>query len=144
MDHRNAAKPATAADGEPASNFERSGGRLEVAHTPTAITAQLLGTDIAVANGITASGALDLCRRLLAAGADPDAELVCYRGAVVALRVRSIGAGARLAIRETAADGPRIVRWRPFLAAPSGRAFDKNADGYLGCAQLDREQVAAS
>jgi len=107
-------KPATAPYGEPASNLERFAGLLADSHTPTLIAAQLVGSDTAIADGITARGALELCRRLVEAGADPDAELLCYRSGVLALRIASIARGARLTIRETAIDGPRVVRWKAF------------------------------
>lgn len=116
----NAAKPATA-NGAPASNVEQLGGRLDVLHTPRAIIAQLVGNFV-IASGLEASGAFDLCRLLLDAGADPKAELVCYRNEAIAFRVRSIGFGAKFTIRETANDGPRVVRWKAFsrgdVAAP--------------------------
>jgi hypothetical protein len=55
-----------------------------------------------------------LCRALLAAGADPEARLEGYRGTTLALVVKSIGRGAELTVRETATDGPRLVRWKAF------------------------------
>jgi hypothetical protein len=106
-------KPATAC-GEPASNLEHLGGPLGISHTPSIITAQLVGDDTAIADGITARGALDLCRRLLDAGFNSEAELLCYRANVLALRIRSIALGAQFTIRETATDGPRVVRWKAF------------------------------
>ncbi len=53
------------------------------------------------AGGITvrsSSPVLALCRRLIEVGHDPAQPLHAYRGDVLALRVRSIGAGARLAV----------------------------------------------
>jgi hypothetical protein len=41
---------------------------------------------------------LEMCRRLVAAGANPEARLDCYRGGILALTVRSVGEGARLKI----------------------------------------------
>ena len=41
---------------------------------------------------------LNLCRQLLAAGFDPARPLDVYRGAMLALRVRSIGEAAELEI----------------------------------------------
>lgn len=106
-------KPATALCSEPAY-FEQLGGPLDISHTPSPIVAQLIGSDTAVANGIKATGAFDLCRRLIAAGVNPDAGLVCTRDGIVALRIRAIGTGAKYTIRETAMDGPRVVRWKAF------------------------------
>jgi hypothetical protein len=119
------AKPATDI-GEPAPNSEQLGGPLSIPHTSHTANVQevrcdLLGSDKAIAGDIMASGAFDLCRRLLAAGANPAAELVCYRNGTLALRIKSIGAGAQLTVRETSKDGPRFATWRPFPAARSGR-----------------------
>jgi hypothetical protein len=58
---------------------------------------------------------LTLCRQLLAAGLDPDQALEVYRGTTLALRVRSIGEGAKLTVRESTKDG------RPRFARPTGR-----------------------
>jgi len=120
-------KPATACD-EPASNLEQLGGPLGIFHTPTQITAQLVGNDIAVADNITANGALDLCRRLLTAGAKPNAELICYRGEQIALRVRSIGAGAKLTVRE---DGLRVVPWKAFSRRAAASPIRQTCEGVL-------------
>jgi hypothetical protein len=63
------------------------------------IHAELSGSDRCTALGIEARGAapvLALCRELLAAGLDPDAAVEAYRAGTLALRVRSIGEGARL------------------------------------------------
>ena len=121
------AKPATDI-GEPAPNSEQLGGPLSIPHTSHTANVQevrcgLVGSDKAIAGDIMASGAFDLCRRLLAAGANPAAELVCYRNGTLALRIKSIGAGAQLTVRETSKDGPRFATWRPFPTARSGRPF---------------------
>lgn len=110
MHQPDAAKPATA-NGAPASNVEQLGGPLDTLHILAEIPAQLFGSDCAVVGDIKARNALDLCRELIAAGAHPDAALLCYRGDQVALRIRTIGEGAKLTIRE---DGLRVVAWRPF------------------------------
>ena len=71
------------------------------------IRTDLIGSDTCLAAGITATGAtpvLALCRQLLAAGLDPDAALEVYRAGTLALRVRSIGEGARLTVK-TAGNG---------------------------------------
>jgi hypothetical protein len=103
-------KPATAC-GEPASRIERFGGLLNNSNTPNVIAAQLFGSDVAVAGNIKARNALDLCRDLLALGADPNAALLCYRGNQLVLRIRAIGEGAKLTVRE---DGLRVVPWKAF------------------------------
>jgi hypothetical protein len=66
------------------------------------IRADLYGTDEAIALGIVARAqapVLALCRKLVAAGHDPSLPMHVYRGRTLALKVRSIGEGARLAIR---------------------------------------------
>lgn len=118
------AKPATW-QGEPASSLELLAGPLDALHTPTVVKAQLIGSDRVVVDDIEARTALDLCRKLLAAGADPDAALVCYRGNQVALRIHTIGEGAKLAIRE---DGLRVVQWKAFSnrdVSPPMRQIEK-------------------
>jgi hypothetical protein len=79
------------------------------------IVAILIG-DICTAEGVTASGptpVLALCRALVAAGHDPATRMHVFRDHVLALTVRSIGAGARLTVRETTRDGrPRFAPWR--------------------------------
>jgi hypothetical protein len=131
-------KPATAPHGEPALGFERIAGPLSNSHTtPIAniqdsIRCELTGNDVAMAGDIKASGALELCRRLLAAGANPAAELVCYRNHTLALRVKSIRAGAKLTVQETASGGPRFATWRPFPAVRSERPFDKTQTRHIG------------
>jgi hypothetical protein len=66
-----------------------------------AIIAVLIGSDRCEALGITVCDVaplLSLCRKLVAAGHDPQLPLHAYRGDVLALRVRSIGEAAQLAI----------------------------------------------
>jgi len=74
--------------------------------------AKLIGDDTCTATGITAP-ALALCRQLLAAGLDPDQALEVYRGATLALRIRSIGEGAPLTVRDDNRGTPRFVAYRP-------------------------------
>jgi len=84
------------------------------AQTPS-LRAGLIGSNTCTAAGITAHGnapVLVLCRRLLAAGLDPDQAMEVYRGATLALRVRSIGEAAELEINSkgTAFVARRAVR----------------------------------
>ena len=84
--------------------------------TDSVITAALIGADTAQAGDISRRGkspVFALCRALLAAGANPNSRLECFRGSVLALTVKSVGIGAKLTIRETVTDGPRVVRWKP-------------------------------
>src|SRR5262245_12931957 len=85
------------------------------------IRADLIGADTAVAAGITATGhapLLTLCRRLVEAGHDPSTPLEAYRGPTLCLRARSIGAGARLTVKEGPDGKPRFATYRP---PPDGR-----------------------
>jgi hypothetical protein len=72
--------------------------------TNTAIRAEIIGDDTAVALGGTRVRAyapvLALCRALVAAGHDPALVLEAYRGETRCLRVRSIGEAADLEISE--------------------------------------------
>jgi hypothetical protein len=74
-----------------------------------AIRAEIVGQDQATACGVTVSGrnapALALCRALVEAGHDPTSPLEAYRGTTMCLRVRSIGAGAELTVKENTRDG---------------------------------------
>jgi hypothetical protein len=84
---------------------------------PVPIRAALVGSDHCEAEGISVRAAapvLALCRKLVAAGHDPGRPLHAYRGNVLALRVRSIGEGAQLAI---VGDGVGFRRRKEPLAA---------------------------
>jgi hypothetical protein len=83
------------------------------------VRAEIIGQTQATACGVTVSGrnapVLALCRALIEAGHDPDSPLEAYRGAVLCLRVRSIGEGAKLTVSEATNDGkPRFAPYRPF------------------------------
>lgn len=87
----------------------------------TPIRAVLRKSDQCEADGIAAhssSPVLALCRELLAAGYDPARPLHAYRGDVLALKVRSIGEGARLRV---AAHGVGFERAQDCTAAPPMR-----------------------
>jgi hypothetical protein len=78
--------------------------------------AELSGSDTCTCSGMTGHGnapVLALCRQLIAAGLDPDQALEVYRGAVLALRVRSIGEGAQLTVKDDSRGTPRFVAYRP-------------------------------
>jgi hypothetical protein len=80
------------------------------------LRAVIIGSQ-AEAIGVTARGrapVLALCRALIEAGHDPNTPLEAYRGTTLCLKVRSIGEGARLTVKETTRDGkPRFVTYRP-------------------------------
>ena len=98
------------------------------------IIAQLIGDDTAQAGDVVVrsrSPVFALCRALLAAGADPNSKLECFRGSVLALTVKTIGIGAKLTIRETVADGPRVVRWKPLQDRDVSAPVRQNDDPAL-------------
>jgi len=79
------------------------------------IEAELAGNAECSARGLTARGpapVLTLCRALIGAGFDPRRPLNVYRGRVLALKVRSIGEGARLAVADSHGR-PRLRRTAP-------------------------------
>jgi hypothetical protein len=99
-----------------------------------AIRAEIVGEDRTSALGIEARAsapALALCRQLLAA-LSADQALEVYRGAILALRVRSIGEGARLTVED---NGTPVLRpWRDrdagVGAAPPMRENGAAGTGY--------------
>jgi hypothetical protein len=90
-------------------------GRSHGVSRPRTVRAELIGSHSCTADGLTASGnapALALCRALLAAGVDPACPLWAYRGAILCLKVRSLGEGAELAVEDGRHGTPRFRRWR--------------------------------
>jgi hypothetical protein len=104
---------------------ERDDGRA-----PT-IIATLIGNDTAQAGDIVVrsrSPVFALCRALLAAGADPNSKLECFRGSVLALTVKTIGIGAKLTIKENDWVGPKVVPYEPLSRDRVGRHARQNGD----------------
>lgn len=86
-----------------------------IALVESAVHAQLTGIYTATALGLTVRGSspvLALCRKLVAAGVDPNRSLHAYRGEVLCLVVRSISEGARLTVAE-GDNAPRLRAWKP-------------------------------
>lgn len=86
------------------------------------ILAELFGSNVCTAAGLTSRGAtpiLNLCRRLVAAGHDPNSPVECYRGDVLALTVITIGQGAAL---ELNGHGTAFVAFRGRRAASPVRS----------------------
>jgi hypothetical protein len=86
-----------------------------IALVASPVRGQMIGADKATAAGITVRGrapVLALCRKLVAAGVDPNRPLHAYRGDVSCLVVRTIGEGARLTVAE-GPNGPRFGPWEP-------------------------------
>ena len=69
---------------------------------------------------------LALCRRRIEAGIDPDRPLHVYRGDTLALVVRSIAEGARLAVGDNRLGHPRFVPFRP---RSDGAALHRRQNG---------------
>jgi hypothetical protein len=97
------------------------------------IKAYITGASTCMAEGITATGnapVLELCRKLIEAGHDPRRPLHAYRGYTLALKVRSIGEGAKYAVGDSKLGTPIFRRWQ------------KDAQGDVGGA-LVRQNVPA-
>jgi hypothetical protein len=79
------------------------------------LRAELGSDDSASALGITVrspSPVLSMCRALVEAGHDPATPLRAYRGDVVALKIRTIGEGAKLTVEDDSRGKPIFRRWR--------------------------------
>jgi hypothetical protein len=84
------------------------------------IRAELSGSDTCTAEGCTIHAnapVLALCRKLVDEGYDPTRPLHAYRGDTLCLKIRSVGEGAKLAVREDNRQGLRLVKWVPFAGA---------------------------
>jgi hypothetical protein len=96
-----------------ARNIKRT--RKRSAAAISAVRAELIGTNRATALGIKAhnpSPVVALCRTLVEAGHDPATPLLAYRGNTLALKVRSIGEGAKLTVGDSRIGKPVFRRWR--------------------------------
>jgi hypothetical protein len=88
------------------------------------IRAEIIGATEARAMGLAARGhapLFALCRLLIERGHDPARPLHAYRGDVLCLRVRSLGAGAGLTVCDSRHGTPKVRRWVPAagdVAAP--------------------------
>jgi hypothetical protein len=103
------------------------------------IIARLIGHDRAQAGDIVVrsrSPVFALCRALLAAGANPNSKLECFRGSVLALTVKTIGIGAKLTIKENDWVGPKVVPYEPFSRDRVGRHTRQNDDPALAVDSL--------
>jgi hypothetical protein len=96
------------------------------------IRAEIIGTTC-TALGITAHGSapvLALCRKLVEAGHDPATPLEAWRGAVLCLRIRSIGEGAQITVQDGENGRPGFRRWRDReKAVAQPRPFAEPAEG---------------
>jgi hypothetical protein len=95
-------------------------------YSTQALHADLIGDNVAIAEGIRARGCapvLELARLLVAEGHDPRQALEVFRDGALALRVRSIGEAAAIAINSKGTAFVRcrrVVRTAPTVA-PIGR-----------------------
>src|SRR6266516_472303 len=117
---QNGAGPAPCVDRGEAGKIVGTDGRQQsskLAQSATqAARAELIGSTACTAAGITGTGhapVLSLCRQLLAAGLDPDTALEVFRGATLALHVRSIGKAAGLTVKDDNRGVPRFGSYRP-------------------------------
>lgn len=69
----------------------------------------------------------DTCRVLAAAGRSGILEVWRVSSAYPSMRV-DIALGSKVTVRETATEGPRLVRWRPFDAALPPRRLANGSD----------------
>ena len=98
--------------------FDLAGARSTAGHNRPdsdfqVIRAELIGANVCTAADLTATGAapvLALCRQLVAAGFDSRCPLDAYRDNKLALRVRSIGQGARLTVKDNRFGRPAFTR----------------------------------
>jgi len=54
----------------------------------------------------------EMCRKLVAAGVNPQTRLECYRGSTLAFVVNAIGKGAGLTVEDDHRGTPRFRKWR--------------------------------
>jgi hypothetical protein len=104
------------------------------------IRAELRGDNVCIAERITATGSspvLALCRTLIEAGYDPQLPLDCYRGSILALRIRTIGKAAALEIN---GKGTGLIKCRAAVGtAPHTRFL---AQVGVGCQKRVRTRLA--
>jgi hypothetical protein len=81
--------------------------------TSNPIRATIIEHDECEAEGFVVkaySPVLAMCRQLIGVGYDPCRPLLAYRGGVLALRVRTIGQGAKLTVGENRTGCPTFRR----------------------------------
>ena len=95
-----------------------------------AVRAELIGSSTACACGITGRGnapVLDLIRKLLASGHDPDQPLEAFRDSTLCLTIRSIGQAAELRVNPKGTD---FVKGRS--GVPTASPMRSNGGGHHG------------
>jgi hypothetical protein len=108
------------------------------------IRGELTGSDTCTTVGLTVRShapVLAMCRQLLAAGLNPDQALEVYRGATLALRIRSIGEAAQLTVKDDSRGTPRFVAFRP---GPDERATAAGGDALVMNARILDDATATA
>ena len=83
---------------------------------PHVVVGQLFDANTCCLGDVTAVGrapVLNACRELLARGLNPDTAVEIYRQGVLALRIRTLAAGARLTLEDCSDGRPRFRLFRP-------------------------------
>jgi hypothetical protein len=120
MRSHKAVRPTPAcADREPRGG-DHAGRQIASLATPQkielqVIRAEIIGSNKCEAEGCIGCGAapvLALCRKLIAAGFDPNRALHAYRGEILCIIVRTIGEAAELTVDEH--NGTGFAKWKAF------------------------------
>jgi hypothetical protein len=72
------------------------------------------------------------CRKLIKKGFDPNDSLECYRGEQMDFRVKNIGIGAKLTVKENANEGPRFEWYQEYTTGPSRIDLNSQQVGKCG------------
>jgi hypothetical protein len=122
MSLKKSARPTTAAANREPLSVDHAGGQIDTTTTSKqnclqVIRAEIIGMNICTAEGYVVRAAapvLTACRKLIAAGFDPNRALHAYRCETLCVTVPSIGAAAALTVDETRS---AFARWKPFPSA---------------------------
>lgn len=85
--------------------------------------------------GVGRTPVLNLCRKLIAAGVDPNTALDVFRDGTLALQVRSVGEAAGLGVRDQPGTGKPIFyrlqdHSEAYTSAPPVRFSEADGGGY--------------
>jgi hypothetical protein len=101
---------------------------------PQVLVGELSGANTCSLAGTVATGRtpiLTACRELLAQGFDLNATIEIYRRDTLALRIRTLAAGARLTVEECSDGCPRFRQYRP-RPSEGSPSIAQNADPVAG------------
>jgi hypothetical protein len=137
MTPQNALRPATDCTVNRARKFSGIGNaqtsKPNTTKSQAPLRADLNGSDTCSAADITSRGhapVLVLCRELIATGCDPDRAMEVFRGATLALHIRSISAAAALTVKAAGNGSPIFAP----LEGAAGSAIRHSISGPLGTA----------